>query len=245
MSVADSENTSNQQPQEQQPVTQNGETPVAADDVVATLAAPSGACSGNKDVIVESSVKPAEDSKPEVIASTSTNTTTTTPTDTNCSAVAPAAADNVVVKKSESDDDAKDDDDVSVKSEGADEEDALFTTLEIKEEQEEKSHPHEQPNDAKAAPMLLQSALAKGDVKMDDSGNGIEEKKGETVDEVVHQRVSGRRTYISPIYIYIYIVHVIFFTFITHSLTLILFDLIFLLSSISNFNFYLSKGKST
>ena len=55
MSVADSENTSNQ---EQQPVTQNGETPVAADDVVATLAAPSVACSENKDII-KSSVKPS------------------------------------------------------------------------------------------------------------------------------------------------------------------------------------------
>jgi len=188
--LADSENTSNQ---EQQPVTQNGETPVAANDnVAATLAAPSVACSENKD-IMKSSVTPVEDSKPEVIASTSTNTTTTTttPMDTNCSAVAPAS-DDVVVKKSDSDDDnnnAKDDDDdddTSVKSEGADEEDALFTTLEIKEEQEEMAHPHEQPSDAKAAPMLLQSALAKGDVKMDDSGN--EEKKVESVDEVVHQR---------------------------------------------------------
>ena len=128
-------------------MTQNGETPVAADDVgVATLAAPSVASSENKDVIKSSVVKPAEDSKLEVIASTSTNTTTTTtPMDTNCSAVAPAS-DDVVVKKSASDDDdnAKDDDDddeTSVKSEGADEEDALFTTLEIKEEQEEMAHP--------------------------------------------------------------------------------------------------------
>ena len=222
MSVADSENTSNQE--QQQPVTQNGETPVAADDVgVATLAAPSVACSENKDVI-QSSVTPAEDSKPEVIASTSTNTTTTTttPMDTNCSAVAPAS-DDVVVKKSESDDDnAKDDDDeddTSVKSEGADEEDALFTTLEIKEEQEEMAHPHEQPSDAKAAPMLLQSALAKGDVKMDDSGN--EEKKVESVDEVVHQRVSGEHTYhLQYIYLFVLIlvlVHVIFYFHFHHS----------------------------
>ena len=260
MSVADSENTSNQE--QQQPVTQNGETPVAADDVgVATLAAPSVACSENKDVIQSSVVKPAEDSKPEVIASTSTNTTTTTttPMDTNCSAVAPAS-DDVVVKKSESDDndDAKDDDeddDTSVKSEGADEEDALFTTLEIKEEQEEMAHPHEQPSDAKAAPMLLQSALAKGDVKMDDSGN--EEKKVEPVDEVVHQRVSGEQ-YLSPtVYIYIVIVivlvlvHVIFYLHFRHSFihsfvhSFIIDNpsirIDFYSSSISNFNFVTNR----
>ena len=250
MSVADSENTSNQE--QQQPVTQNGETPVAADDVgVATLAAPSVACSENKDVI-QSSVTPAEDSKPEVIASTSTNTTTTTPMDTNCSAVVPAS-DDVVVKKSASDDDdnAKDDDDdddTSVKSEGADEEDALFTTLEIKEEQEEMAHPHEQPSDAKAAPMLLQSALAKGDVKMDDSGN--EEKKVESVDEVVHQRVSGEQ-YLSPT-VYIYICtytctcsrHILFsLSSLIHSLlTIFIFDFYSCRYSIS---LLLSTGKST
>ena len=252
MSVADSETTSNNQ--EQQPVTQNGETPVAADDVVAaTLAAPSVACSENKD-IMKSSVTPAEDSKPEVIASTSTNTTTTTttPMDTNCSAVAPAS-DDVVVKKSDSDDDdnAKDDDDeddTSVKSEGADEEDALFTTLEIKEEQEEMAHPHEQPSDAKAAPMLLQSALAKGDVKMDDSGN--EEKKVESVDEVVHQRVSGEQ-YLSPT-VYIYSCtytctcsrHILSsLSSLTHSLlTIFIFDFYSCRYSIS---LLLSTGKST
>jgi hypothetical protein len=243
MSVADSENTSNQE--QQQPVTQNGETPVAADDVgVATLAAPSVACSENKDVI-QSSVTPAEDSKPEVIASTSTNTTTTTTMDTNCSAVAPAS-DDVVVKKSDSDDDdnAKgddDEDDTSVKSEGADEEDALFTTLEIKEEQEEMAHPHEQPSDAKAAPMLLQSALAKGDVKMDDSGN--EEKKVESVDEVVHQRVSGEHTYhLQYIYLYLYLYLYLFtsyftFTFITHSFIIDNLNIRFRLSFLSIFNF--------
>ena len=253
MSVADSENTSNQE--QQQPVTQNGETPVAADDVVAaTLAAPSVACSENKD-IMKSSVTPAEDSKPEVIASTSTNTTTTTttPMDTNCSAVA-SASDDVVVKKSESDED-----DTSVKSEGADEEDALFTTLEIKEEQEEMAHPHEQPSDAKAAPMLLQSALAKGDVKMDDSGN--EEKKVESVDEVVHQRVSGEQ-YLSPIYIYLFVlilvlvlvlVHVIFYFHFHHSfihsfihllLTIFLFELISILHRYQIL-ILLPTGKST
>ena len=80
---------------------------------------------------------------------------------------------------------------------------ALFTTLEQNEQQEEAAHPHSQPNDAKAAPMLLQSALAKGDVTMDDSNSDKESKKnldGANVKEeekkgeedgvnVVHQRV--------------------------------------------------------
>ena len=91
-----------------------------------------------------------------------------------------------------------DDDDLkSIKSEGADEEDALFATLEKNEEQEEAAHPHAQPKDAKAAPKLLQSALAKGDVSMDDSNSGVavkeEEKKGEDAasdeNSIVHQRV--------------------------------------------------------
>jgi hypothetical protein len=100
------------------------------------------------------------------------------------------------------------DDDKSIKSEGADEEDALFTTLEKNEEQEEAAHPHDQPKDAKAAPMLLQSALAKGDVKMEDSNSGKEvkieadgnnskeeEKKGEEEaanDNAVLQRVRNK-----------------------------------------------------
>jgi len=91
-----------------------------------------------------------------------------------------------------------DDDCKSIKSEGADEEDALFTTLEKNEEQEEAAHPHAQPNDAISAPKLLQSALAKGDVSMDNSNSGTavkeEEKKGEDAagdsaqNNVVYQR---------------------------------------------------------
>jgi hypothetical protein len=93
------------------------------------------------------------------------------------------------------------DDEKSIKSEGADEEDALFTSLEKTEEQEEAAHPHDQPKDAKAAPMLLQSALAKGDIKMQDSvkieadGNSKEEeKKGEeeAADSGVLQRVRNK-----------------------------------------------------
>ena len=102
-----------------------------------------------------------------------------------------------------SSDGGEDEDDCkSIKSEGADEEDALFTSLEKNEEEEEAAHPHAQPKDAKAAPMLLQSALAKGDVTMDDSNSGNdvktepqeEEKKGEESAEsnVVHQRVRIR-----------------------------------------------------
>merc|ERR1711865_719477 len=62
----------------------------------------------------------------------------------------------------------------------------MGTNLEKKEEQEEAAHPQEQPIDAKAAPMLLQSAFEKGDVSMDDSGPQGE-KKGEFVDEVVSE----------------------------------------------------------
>ena len=93
------------------------------------------------------------------------------------------------------------DDEKSIKSEGADEEDALFTSLEKTEEQEEAAHPHDQPKDAKAAPMLLQSALAKGDIKMQESvkieadgHSKEEEKKGEeeAADSGVLQRVRNK-----------------------------------------------------
>ena len=97
-----------------------------------------------------------------------------------------------------------DDDEKSIKSEGADEEDALFTTLEQNEEEEEAANPHNQSSDVKVAPKLLQSALAQGQVTMDDSSNSEkndeknvieEEKKGEEStadappDQIVHQRV--------------------------------------------------------
>jgi hypothetical protein len=100
------------------------------------------------------------------------------------------------------DEDDVNDDGQSVKSEGADEEDALFSTLEMKVEEEEAAHPMEQPSDATAAPKLLQAALKQGEVKMDDSEHGeaaaIEEekKKGEAKegdnggDDHIHHRVS-------------------------------------------------------
>lgn len=104
---------------------------------------------------------------------------------------------------SESVEEDDDDDDKSIKSEGADEEDALFTTLEQHEEEEEAAHPHIQPKDATAAPMLLQSALAKGDVSMDDSDRVVEDSKSKAEEEkkgdentasppessLIHQRV--------------------------------------------------------
>lgn len=100
-------------------------------------------------------------------------------------------------------DDNTDDDDggQSVKSEGAEEEDALFETLEKEVEQEEAAHPMEQPSDTTAAPKLLQDALKQGQVKLDDSEHGDfapndEEKRGEAKvdgkggDDHIHQRVS-------------------------------------------------------
>ena len=105
--------------------------------------------------------------------------------------------------KDSNDDDDDDDGQGSVKSEGADEEDALFTNLEQEVEKEEASHPHEQPKDAKAAPKLLQSALVSGDVKMDDSEHGsaiaaaaaaavadADAKAAAEEEHHIHQRVS-------------------------------------------------------
>ena len=114
-------------------------------------------------------------------------------TETNTDADDKVKQEATVSTPTTSSDGGDDEDDCkSIKSEGADEEDALFTTLEKNEEEEEATHPHEQPKDATAAPLLLQSALAKGDVSMDDSNSGgdvkmEEEKKGD--ESVVHQRV--------------------------------------------------------
>merc|ERR1712194_592041 len=113
----------------------------------------------------------------------------------------------VTTSTTSSDGGDEDDDEKSIKSIGADEEDALFRSLEQNEEQEKADHPQDQPKDAKAAPMLLQSALATGDVLMNDSNSGTvtktevesntvneEEKKGEeggddfVQNNVVHQR---------------------------------------------------------
>lgn len=97
-------------------------------------------------------------------------------------------------KKEESDNGSDHDGDSSVKSEGADEEDALFSNLELKQEQEAAAQKHQQPVDAKEAPMLLKSAFEKGDVVMDEeSKNDVQ--KGNAADgdaasekNVVHQR---------------------------------------------------------
>lgn len=111
-------------------------------------------------------------------------------------AAGPAKTDDPIVDEEE--------DSTSLKSEGAEEEDALFTNLEQEVEQEEASHAHRQPDDATAAPKLLQSAIKKGEV-MEDSDSDEktaskaktdvelgEEKKAEAEGEHVHQRVGTR-----------------------------------------------------
>ena len=171
MSIADSDKTMQQQKAD----ATSCDTSVIADSVSDDIS-PDG-----KDVVVVQVSTKTEDSENMV-----SNDNNSNPSQDN--SINAAIDDNL--KKEEIDQD----DASSIKSEGADEEDALFTNLEKKEEQEEAEHPQEQPIDAKAAPMLLQSAFEKGDVSMDDSGPQGE-KKGEFVDEVVseehvvHQRV--------------------------------------------------------
>ena len=171
MSIADSDKTMQQQKAD----ATSCDTSVIADSVSDDIS-PDG-----KDVVVVQVSTKTEDSENMV-----SNDNNSNPLQDN--SINAAIDDNL--KKEEIDQD----DASSIKSEGADEEDALFTNLEKKEEQEEAEHPQEQPIDAKAAPMLLQSAFEKGDVSMDDSAPQGE-KKGEFVDEVVseehvvHQRV--------------------------------------------------------
>jgi hypothetical protein len=61
-------------------------------------------------------------------------------------------------------------------SEGAEEEEALFESMEKDNEKEEAEHLQDQPNDVKSAPRLLQSALEQGQVKSDDSESEDEKK---------------------------------------------------------------------
>jgi hypothetical protein len=155
----------------------------------------------------ESAEKPT--SKPPAASGTATTATSTGDVETNGNSKDASA--DVETKTEESggaskDVDVDDDDDGqgSVKSEGADEEDALFTNLEEEVEKEEAAHPHEQPKDAKAAPKLLQSALVSGDIKMDDSEHGsaiaaaaaaaaasAAEAKAAEEEHHIHQRVSS------------------------------------------------------
>jgi hypothetical protein len=81
----------------------------------------------------------------------------------------------------EEEEEEEEDDDVV--SEGAQEEDALFTSLEIDEEKEEASHPHDQPRDVKAAPRLLQTAFEKGEVKADEDSESDEKEEKKTESE--------------------------------------------------------------
>jgi hypothetical protein len=62
------------------------------------------------------------------------------------------------VEDSSADGDVVDDEE----SEGAEEEEALFVAMEKDNEKEEAEHLQDQPNDFKAAPKLLQSALEQG-----------------------------------------------------------------------------------
>lgn len=163
MSIADSDKTMQQQKAD----ATSCDTSVIADSVSDDIS-PDG-----KDVVVVQVSTKTEDSENMV-----SNDNNSNPSQDN--SINAAIDDNL--KKEEIDQD----DASSIKSEGADEEDALFTNLEKKEEQEEAEHPQEQPIDAKAAPMLLQSAFEKGDVSMDDSAPQGE-KKGEFVDEVVSE----------------------------------------------------------
>jgi hypothetical protein len=99
----------------------------------------------------------------------------------DASGTAAGAAENGVKDEPDNDGEEDDMDATSIKSEGADEEDALFTNLEQEEEKEEAIHPHHQPKDAAAAPKLLQQAIQAGEVKED---SDTEEKKGEISDSV-------------------------------------------------------------
>jgi hypothetical protein len=76
------------------------------------------------------------------------------------------------VEDSSADGDVVDDE----KSEGAEEEEALFVAMEKDNEKDEAEHLQDQPNDLKSAPKLLQSALEQGQVKSDDSDSEGEKK---------------------------------------------------------------------
>ena len=86
----------------------------------------------------------------------------------------------------EGDDEDEDVDGGEAIEEGADVEDELFTNLERDQEKEDAAHAgDEQPKDVAAAPKLLQAAIEKGDVKMDDSESDEDaaKKKGATQEE--------------------------------------------------------------
>ena len=102
-------------------------------------------------------------------------------------AVAPAATAKEVADPGDEDDDLNNgnDDDLS---EGAKEEEDLFTKLEHDEELEDKTLP--QPVDPTAAPKLLQPALTKGEIKADDSEEEEKAANQPASPEHKHARVS-------------------------------------------------------
>jgi hypothetical protein len=163
MSVTDSKMDHNQQRANEETATTNASVPSTGTAVAtvidnANMNGESNSIKGEAETSVESSNDLATIALDN--SSIATGTTVTPPIKT------------VPSTREEVKDDDEEEDTQSIQSEGADEEDALFTNLEQEEEKEEAAHPHEQPNDKKAAPKLLQSALAKGDVKMDDSEHG-------------------------------------------------------------------------
>lgn len=80
------------------------------------------------------------------------------------------------------DKDASDDGEIGddQKPVGAEAEEALFAALEKNVEKEDAELPHEQPNDVKLAPKLLQSALEQGQVEPEDSAGEDEKKAAES-----------------------------------------------------------------
>jgi hypothetical protein len=108
-------------------------------------------------------------------------------------------ATSVLDKTVEADDEMEEEDD---EEEVPDEEEQIFISLEQQKEQEdleEALHPHAQPKDVTAAPVLLQRALKEGQVKADESEEESDKEKKAPVEEAkappspephYHQRVS-------------------------------------------------------
>ena len=107
-----------------------------------------------------------------------------------------------VSKEGDDDEDGDGDDDADVE-EGAEEEDALFTSLERDQEKEDEAHAQdEQPKDVAAAPKLLQKAFEKGDVKLEDSESEEEppKKKVATQEEEKKGEETGNQAPTSPVH---------------------------------------------
>jgi hypothetical protein len=97
------------------------------------------------------------------------------------------------------DNDDVDDDDADMKIPDEDLEEKLFEKLEHDQQEQELTHPHEQPKDVKAAPKLLQSAFQKGEVVPEDSESDSEKKSAAaeaavaSADHHTHARVRKKQ----------------------------------------------------